>query len=70
MKKQRKDLQKIQLILEHLMDGKTLSIKYKDHPLKGIWNGSRDCHIEPDCILIYTIKKDHIRFERKSQRNI
>ncbi len=27
--------------------------KYKDHPLKGEYKDCRDCHIEPDWILIY-----------------
>jgi mRNA interferase YafQ len=27
--------------------------KHKDHPLSGNWNGFRDCHIQPDWLLIY-----------------
>ncbi|MCC8165304.1 MAG: type II toxin-antitoxin system YafQ family toxin [Planctomycetes bacterium] len=26
----------------------------KDHPLKGEWRPSRDCHVRPDLVLIYT----------------
>jgi YafQ family addiction module toxin component len=25
----------------------------RDHPLKGIWKGWRECHVQPDWILIY-----------------
>ena len=30
----------------------------KDHPLKGKWTGYRDCHIEPDWVLIYKIDEE------------
>lgn len=64
LKRQGKDLEKIKIVLEYLMYGKDIPQKYKDHPLKGNWENSRDCHIEPDCVLIYTIEGNHVRFER------
>lgn len=30
-----------------------LSADKCDHPLHGIWEGSRDCHVRPDVVLIY-----------------
>ena len=27
--------------------------RFRDHPLSGIWNDCRDCHIRPDLVLIY-----------------
>lgn len=35
-----------------------LEEKYKDHALKGDWLGFRECHIEPDWLLIYLIEED------------
>lgn len=35
-----------------------LSEKHHDHPLTGDWSGYRDCHIEPDRILIYRAEKE------------
>lgn len=32
--------------------------KYKDHALSGNWVGYRDCHIEPDWVLIYRVEKN------------
>jgi len=32
-----------------------LNPKYKDHPLIGSYKGDRECHIEPDWLLIYAI---------------
>ena len=34
---------------------KPLPVKYNDHPLTGNWSGYRDCHIQPDWLLIYRI---------------
>ena len=34
--------------------------KYKDHQLKGEWQGFRECHIEPDWLLIYRIEDNEL----------
>jgi mRNA interferase YafQ len=61
-----KDLEKLKTILDLLIAGSELPIRYEDHPLHGTFAGSRDCHIEPDWLLIYTLteKGRHVRFER------
>jgi mRNA interferase YafQ len=64
--KRGKDLAKLKTILDLLIQGDPLPPAYKDHPLRGEFAGSRDCHIEPDWILIYTLM-DHgayVCFER------
>ena len=45
---------------------KKSEISAEDHPLRGDFAGSRDCHIEPDWLLIYTLTENdsHVRFER------
>ena len=53
LKKQNKDFAKLKNILASLIIGKPLEKKYKDHPLSGKWKGCRECHIEPDWLLIY-----------------
>ncbi|MDB6038830.1 MAG: putative addiction module toxin, RelE/StbE family [Verrucomicrobiales bacterium] len=60
------DLTRLRTVLDTLIEGKSLPSEYLDHPLRGIFTGSRDCHIEPDWILIYTLseKEMHVRFER------
>lgn len=62
--KQGKDLAKLKAVMELLIDGKVLPARYKDHPLRGNWKGSRDCHIETDWVLIYTLTSQDICFER------
>ena len=45
-------------VIEILASGEELPEKYSDHPLSGDYKGSRECHIEPDWLLIYRIEKD------------
>jgi len=59
-KKRGKDLRKFQKVLEYLSAGKDLPAEYRDHPLTGNWVGWRDCHLEPDWLLIYKILDDEI----------
>ena len=61
-----KDMAKLKAMLERLIEGDPLPPEYKDHPLRGDFAGSRDCHIEPDWVLIYTLteKSAHVCFER------
>jgi mRNA interferase YafQ len=64
--KRGQDLAKLKAVLELLMEGGSLPAEYRDHPLRGEFAGSRDCHIQPDWILIYTLTENetHARFER------
>ena len=61
-----KDLARLKAVLELLIDGESLPSQYKDHPLRGDFAGSRDCHVESDWVLIYTLMENggHVRFER------
>ncbi|NIP38266.1 MAG: type II toxin-antitoxin system YafQ family toxin [Candidatus Dadabacteria bacterium] len=52
-KKQNKDMDKFKDIHELLINDNDLPLKNKDHELIGNWNGFRECHIEPDWLLIY-----------------
>ena len=64
MRKRGKDLTKLQEIARLLASGMTLPPKHRDHPLIGVWAPSRDCHVEPDWILIYTADAESLRLER------
>ena len=59
-----KDLEKIKAVLRHLIEGKRLDDRYFDHPLVGNYVGRRECHIEPDWLLIYKLDGGDIIFER------
>ena len=53
MMKQGKTITKLDFVIDELAVPNTLSANYRNHPLKGEIEGYRDCHIEPDWILIY-----------------
>jgi mRNA interferase YafQ len=55
----RKDLKKLKDVMRMLIEEKPLEARYSDHPLMGNMKGHRDCHIEPDWLLIYMIDKDN-----------
>jgi mRNA interferase YafQ len=62
--KRGKDLAKLKAVVDFLLADQPLPPKNRDYPLGGNWAGHRDCHIEPDWILIYKILEDEIRLER------
>ena len=45
-------------IVEKLINGIPLDEKNKDHELKGKYKGFRECHIQPDWLLIYLVEND------------
>ncbi len=64
LQKRGKDLEKLKSLVDLFLAQKPLPPKYRDHPLGGSWVGHRDCHIEPDWLLIYKILDDEVRLER------
>lgn len=54
-KKSGKNLKLLAQVIEDLANGKSLDEKHRDHALKSNWKGYRECHIEPDWLLIYKI---------------
>jgi mRNA interferase YafQ len=64
MRRRGKNLEKLREIVKLLAEGTPLPPTYRDHPLMGPWQPSRDCHIEADWILIFTIDKRSLRLER------
>ena len=57
-KKQSKDIDKLFEIIEILANGNQLPTKYRDHELTGNYKDTRECHIEPDWLLIYEIREN------------
>ena len=58
------DMVKLRQVLEQLAGGETNEEQYRDHPLRGNYVGARDCHVEPDWVLIYAIAGDELRLLR------
>jgi mRNA interferase YafQ len=64
LQKQNKDLGDLQSIIQTLVNEVPLDPKFKDHKLPGNWQGHRDCHIEPDWLLIYKIEENKLHLVR------
>jgi len=56
--------EKLKTLIRLLVRGKTLPDKYQDHPLRGDYKSCRDCHIEPDWLLIYRINGNELHLIR------
>jgi len=63
-KKQGKQIEKLKVIVRRIADGEPLEPRPRDHALIGPLKGSRDCHIEPDWLLIYRTDGDSLFLER------
>ena len=53
-----KSLAKMTNVIDLLCTQAQLPPSLRDHPLSGKYAGFRDCHIEPDLVLIYRIERD------------
>lgn len=52
------DISLLEGIIEKLVERVPLEEKYKDHALTGNYKGYRECHIQPDWLLIYLVEDD------------
>jgi mRNA interferase YafQ len=64
LQKRGKDIGKLKSVIDLLIAQQPLPPKNRDHQLSGNWAGHRDCHIEPDWLLIYKLLEDELRLER------
>ena len=62
--KRGKDIAKIESIIELLQTGQPLPPKNRDHNLSGDWTDHRECHIEPDWLLIYWTDDEYLHLAR------
>ena len=60
MKKRGKNIQKLIDILDKLIMGEPLPVKNHDHQLTGNLKDFRECHIEPDWLLMYQISDSEL----------
>lgn len=59
-KKRGYSIELINNIISTLANGEKLPAKYKDHALTGNYSGYRECHIEPDWLLVYEIHDEEL----------
>lgn len=52
------DIDRLNEIVDKLQNNIELEARYHDHDLHGIYQGFRECHIQPDWLLIYLRRND------------
>jgi mRNA interferase YafQ len=62
--RQDRNLEILKDIITHLISGRKLDAKYRDHKLSGRLKNYRELHIQPDWLLIYRITKDELHLVR------
>lgn len=53
-------MERLREVIHILAHGEKLDEKCRDHGLTGNYSGFRECHVEPDWLLIYRISKDEL----------
>lgn len=56
-----KDPKKIAAAIDLLCSGQPLPASFRDHALSGNYAGFRDCHIEPDLVLVYRVNAGQLQ---------
>ena len=59
-KKRGCDLKRLQTVVDMLANEEVLPEKYRDHMLTGNYHEFRECHIEPDWLLVYRVNKTEL----------
>ena len=60
MKKRGLNLRLLEDVLNKLIREEPLETRHRDHALTGNYRGLRECHIQPDWLLIYAIDKGRL----------
>ena len=60
MQRQGREVEKLKNVLEALVEGEPLAAQYRDHVLVGQYKGTRECHLEPDWLLVYELAETEI----------
>lgn len=64
VKKRNLNLDLLAEVIDTLAEEKVLPESNRDHELTGNLNGHRECHIQPDWLLIYRIEDDVLMLYR------
>ena len=62
--RQGKDLELLKTIIQTLAEERPLEDRYRDHELTGTWRGYRECHVNPDWLLIYKVDGNELKLAR------
>jgi mRNA interferase YafQ len=60
IRKQGKDLDKLEAIVDLLQQQEQLPPRCRPYPLRGDWTGHWDCHVAPDWLLLYKLTEKEL----------
>jgi len=63
-KKQGKDIERLKHVIARLAATKPLVDRYRDHSLRGDYADCRECHLQPDWLLIYRLTETELQLIR------
>ena len=64
LRKRGKDAERLRVVVEALRFRQPLDPRHRDHALRGDREGFRDCHVEPDWVLIYRLDDETVYLSR------
>ena len=64
MRRRSKDDEKLFEAVGKLAKKQQLEPRYRDHKLSGNFHDRRECHLEPDWLLIYFLTEEELILER------
>jgi mRNA interferase YafQ len=53
LRKRGANMARLHDVIEWIRQGRGLEARHREHPLAGDWRGWRECHVEPNWVLIY-----------------
>ena len=60
VRKRGKQLDKLWSVVDRLLNDEPLEARLREHTLSGQWQSFRECHIEPDWLLIWREAEDQL----------
>jgi len=54
------DISMLRNVVNTLASGGKLEAKHRDHDLSGDYAGFRECHVQPDWLLVYRIEQEEL----------
>lgn len=64
LRRQNKPLSRLETVIKALVVQEPLAEQHRDHTLVGNWKGFRECHIQPDWLLIYRTEGEELQLAR------
>ena len=64
LQRQGTNLTLLESVVTALTKQQPLDARYRDHALVGNWGGFRECHIQPDWLLIYRVQDEELQLAR------